>query len=129
MQKRGIELSFNALVIAAIALVVLIVIIAIFVGNIRKGSDNINAVQDPYAKRAIDTAWCSSAYIMGRDCVSEDADNCQKIKIDDKSCTPAEPDTDPKTKQVSYSCKGDNKIHAVANKGIASSNTRYCCCP
>jgi len=80
------------------------VIIAIYIGNIRKSSDSINQVQDPYAQQARDTAWCSSVFIFGKDCVDEGATTCRDVEIDGKKCQNAEPKQDAKTKQFSYNC-------------------------
>ena len=69
MKKRAVELSFNAIIIAALALVVLIVLILIFTGFAEDYSKKYRDVGDQSIKQA-EGKKCSGFFTPDRYCSS-----------------------------------------------------------
>ncbi len=129
LKKRGISLTFNYIVVAALALVILIVMLAVYTGFIGRSSKDLQKPADEAGKEANDAAWCMQAYIRGQDCIEEDAESCNVI---DKSgsCQPARADANGVLE-----CSDTMPNHRIAGRvkdKVIKANSeakRYCCCP
>jgi hypothetical protein len=135
MQKRGVELTFNTIVIAAIALIVLIVIIIIYTKFIGKSSEDINRPADEAGQGARDAAWCMQSYLTGGECVIQAATSCSGNK--DLDCKPAT--WSGSDNKCGWTCSSGYTNHKIAGKGTAivdpkqcpsstTTQSRLCCC-
>ncbi|MBU0614661.1 MAG: hypothetical protein KJ601_01060 [Nanoarchaeota archaeon] len=82
MQKRGVSIAFNTIIIAAIALVVLIVLWIIFTGGIKKGAGGIGNVEGESIAQVNDVSWCLPTTMTGGGCEIDKTDGCHKAKIE-----------------------------------------------
>ena len=67
MKKKGLEMSFNTIVIAALALVILLVLIAIFTGFAGDYAKKYKTIGDQSIKQA-ESKTCSGFFAPGRYC-------------------------------------------------------------
>jgi len=73
MNKRGVSITFNTIVIAAVALVVLIVLWAIFIGGIKKSSGGVERVEGESIAQVNDVSWCLPTTMTGKSCETDDS--------------------------------------------------------
>lgn len=113
MQKRG-ELTFSQLVLAALALIVLIVMIMIFTGQIRTIGGRYEEVGGEASSAASKTGWCISTITAGRQCQYD----LTCAQIGQKMGGTGKPEPSP-TKDA---CKEAKQIRAYSEK-----DHQFCC--
>ncbi|MFH1641288.1 MAG: hypothetical protein ABIC04_00135 [Nanoarchaeota archaeon] len=147
MNKKAVTMTFPVIITAIIALVILIVMLAIYTGFIGKTTNSINEPANEAGLKATDAAWCMSAYLKGDECVIEGALTCGNagtgctdavpLPNANKKCELTCPDTSPYhkvaggNKDKTYSCDTtpDPAKSADPKKPTTKkSSPRYCCC-
>jgi len=84
-RKRAQSISINTIIIAALALVVLIVLIAIFTGRVRIFSENLQSCTakqgkcEPYSGELAKCPSSSQALITNTDCDKKNQICCVKV--------------------------------------------------
>jgi hypothetical protein len=127
MDKKGVSITFNTIVIAAIALIVLIVLWAIFIGGIKKGAGGIGNVEDESVAQVNDVSWCLPTSMTGGPCK---LDNRPTSGCEDATLTAG-------TKDCKLTCDGKtgkkhkidtSKTAPILNCGNALTSPYYLCC-
>jgi len=134
MKKRGMELSLNTIVIAALVLVVLIVMWIIYVKFIGQSAGRIGDVGEEAGQQVNDVTWCMPTVLKGQSCDVDEGESCSghpiySAKSDPKSCsitckTGLTRKIRKDAKPESYTCKGATSGGSVDGLG----GVKYVCC-
>ncbi|MFH2028843.1 MAG: hypothetical protein ABIJ08_06905 [Nanoarchaeota archaeon] len=94
MNKKGVGMTFPVIVTAIIALVILLVMLAIYTGFFKNITGDIKKPADEAGKGASEAAWCMQAYLKGDECIVETLPAGCKPSVktgDEESCLGTEP--------------------------------------
>jgi len=128
MDKKGVSITFNTIVIAAIALIVLIVLWAIFIGGIKKGAGGIGNVEDESVAQVNDVSWCLPTSMTGGACKLDShpgpTECASAVLIGTKDCKLTCDDTVPGKKHKIDTSQTAPKLTC----GQALTSPYYLCC-
>ena len=111
--KKGVELTFNTIIIAVLVIAVLIIMIAIYTGHIGKSSTQVGKIGDEAGSQVNEISWCMATTLRGKSCEKQTTDTSCAIATKDANNQLVCP-TDKTIKKIDKTKTGDD---------------RYICCP
>ena len=131
MNRRGVELTLNTIIVAVLVLVVLVVMFAIYTRFIGKSAEDIGAVGDEAGRQVNDITWCMPTTLKGQSCEIEKGKTGCSAPIYTKSgegCSITCPAG--KTRKIIQGSGAVTYDCGNAKKGefVTSVSSRYTCC-